>query len=222
MGVLIVLTLLVVAGLLLLFNLIAGNMAPRKGKRAAEVKRLRADMDQWMDNLVSLDREELELLSLTQQKQVLRKGPRTEAKGVFTTIYHEPVAAYSYRKYIGKKNNDVLLARTADHEFVFWTVNGETTLDIDGQEVGTLRPDGTLLGKRTGKELARVAQEPQQQQYLPVQVGNREIGSLALRTTDPKGLPNRAFEFLQQDINDKEELLFLSLVLHQLVQQTVR
>lgn len=217
---LVILSILFVVGLLLLFNLVAANMAPRRSKRAAEVKRLAADMNQWVDSLVPLDREELELFSLGQDKQVLRKGVRTEAKGIFTTIYHEPVVAYSYRKYLGKKGDDVLYARTANHEFVFWKHKDKVDLEIDGQEVGTLRPDGILYGRRTGKELARLGQQPVQQ-YLPVKVGEREVGSLSTKSGTTRGLHDRALEFLKPDLSDKEEQLLLALVVRELVRRTV-
>lgn len=217
---LVILSILFVVLLLFLFNLVAANMAPRKSKRAAEVKRLAADMNQWVDSLVPLDREELELFSLGQDKQVLRKGVRTEAKGVFTTIYHEPVLAYSYRKFLGKRGDDVLYARTADHEYVFWKNKGQVSLEIDGQDVGTIKSDGGLYGRRTGKELARLEQRPVQQ-YLPIKVGDREVGSLSTKSSSTRGLHDRALEFLKPDMSDKEEQLFLAIVVRELVRRTV-
>ena len=92
---------------------------------------------------------------------------------------------------------------------------------IDGQEVGTLSLDGKLRGKRTGKEIARIDKE--HTEFLPVSVGNREVGSISKEpTSSGEGLHGRAFEFMEEKLNDKEEQLFLALVLQELVGRTVK
>jgi hypothetical protein len=221
MGILLILSILVVVGALLLFNLFAANLAPSKRKRAAEIQRMREDVGQWAGDLVPLDREELELFSLGIEKQVLKKGISTRAKGIFTTIYHEPVVAYSYRSYLGQQRNDLLYARTADHEYVFYAKKGTTYVEIDGQPVGKLDETGTLLGQRTGKPIARLA-EPDHAGYLPLIVGDREIGSLTTKSPSTgKGLNDRAFEFLQQELDEREELLLIGLGTRELVKRAV-
>lgn len=224
MWVLLILSLLFIFGLLLLFNLWSANRAPSRRKRRALVQEIRQDMDKWAGELIPLDREELELFSPSQQKNVLRKGVGMRAKGVFTTIFQEPVLAYSYRRFLGKKVNDLLYARTAKHEYVYWTRNGETTLEIDGQEVGRLAPEGVLYGRRTGREIARLqagdttsASSP----YLPILVGDKEVASLSTKDVDPKGLQEKAFAFLRDDLDEKEQHLLLSLAARALVLRTV-
>lgn len=218
----------VLAGILIvgglgLTSVIAKNMAPSQKRLKMETQRLKEDMDQWAGQLVPINKEELELFSWGQDKQVLRKGITTTAKGIYTTIYHEPVLAYSYREYIGKaeKKNALLYARTAEHDFVYWIRKGEGTLFIDGQEVGKLSRDGVLRGKRTGKAIAE--RSTTGQEMLPVTVGNREVGSLSLPSSSAsKGLHERAFSFLKPDLNDKEEQLFLALALEALVKEVVK
>lgn len=203
-----------------MFNLYSKNRMPGKKRQLREVNALREDMDGWAKDLVPLNKEELDIFSLSQDKQVVKTGLGTTAKGVFTTIFQEPVAAYSYKRYLGSKVNELLLARTAEHEYVYWTQNGKTSLSIDGNPVGTIK-DRKLFGERTGKELAGITGEARQN-YLPVRVGNREVG--AMNTEQPKkkdALSQRAFEFIPDDINDKEEQLFLSLVTLELVKQSL-
>jgi len=212
----------VLVGSLLITSLIAKNIAPGQKRMDMEVKRMKEDMDQWAGELIPINKEELELFSLGQDKQLIRKGITTTAKGLFTTIYHEAVMAYSYRQYLGNKNkaNGLLYARTAEHEFTYWINKGRGTLFIDGQEVGILSEDGKLRGKRTGKEIARI--DKAKTEFLPVRVGNRELGSLSKKpTSSGEGLHGRALEFMEPNLNDKEEQLFLALVLKELVTRTV-
>ena len=68
---------------------------------------MRTEIAPYVEDLVPLESEELELMSLNQLNQSLKKGMTTTAKGVFTSIYQEPLVAYSYKKYI--VNNNALL-----------------------------------------------------------------------------------------------------------------
>ncbi|PPK88671.1 hypothetical protein CLV84_1641 [Neolewinella xylanilytica] len=217
---LLIISLLLVAMMVYMFNQWSRNRMPSKKQRARVVRELKADMDTWSSDLVKMNKEELDLFSLTQDKQVVKRGTGTTAKGTFTTIFHEPVVSYSYRKYLGKQVNELLYARTAQHDFVYWTENGITSLEIDDQPVGKI-DNNVLLGQRTGKELARIEATPREN-YLPVSVGNREVGALASRAAkadDP--LSQRAFEFIPDDLNDKEEQLLMSLTMRELVRRSV-
>jgi hypothetical protein len=223
MAQLVVLATLLIIGILIMMTLVSRNMAPSKKKRDMEIKRMREDMDTWAGELVPINKEELELFSLGQEKQVLRKGVTTTAKGIYTTIYHEPVLAYSYREYLGNKAkpNALLYVRTAVHDYVYWINKGVGTLFIDSQEVGKLTPEGQLLGKRTGKEIASMRKD--NPEYLPVLVGSREVGSLTRKTqSGENGVYERAFEYLQPELNDKEEQLFLALSALELVERTIK
>lgn len=221
MPILAILSVLVVVGILVLVQAYARNRMPGKKRRQKELEALRQDMAEWADTLVPLDKEELDLFSLSQDKQVVKTGMGgTRAKGVFTTIFQEPVVAYSYRRYLGDKVNELLLARTAKHEYVYWTQQGRTELSIDGQPVGRI-DQRVLYGTRSGKEIARIQPEAQQN-YLPVRVGNREVGSLNTDAPDKNdALSQRAFNFIPDDLSQQEEQLFLSLVTRELVKQSL-
>ena len=221
MIILLILSVLLVAALLYMFNQWSSHRMPRKKHRARVLSELQEDMEAWSPQLIKMDKEELDLFSLTQDKQVVKtSGAGKTAKGTFTTIFNEPVVSYSYRRFLGKQVNELLYARTAEHDYVYWTEKGKTKLEIDQQPVGTLEGK-RLLGERTGKELARIATEAREN-YLPVSVGNREVGALTnLPTTSSDGLSQRAFEFIPEDLTEKEEQLLLSLAVRELVGRTL-
>lgn len=221
MPILALLTLLVVVGMLLLFQVYSKNRMPGKKRQQKEEETLREDMTGWVSGLVPLDKEELDLFSLSQDKQVVQTGMSgTKAKGIFTTIFQEPVVAYSYKRYLGDKVNELLLAKTAEHEYVYWTRNGESTLKIDGQEVGKIN-QRILYGAKSGKEIARIQTEAQDD-FLPVRVGSRDVGAMnTQRPSEKDALSQRAFEFIPDDLNEQEEQLFLALVTRELVKQSL-
>ena len=220
MIVLLTLSILLLALLVYMFNQWSRNRMPGRKQRERVLRELKADMDGWSTDLVKINKEELDLFSLDQDKQVLKTGAGATAKGTFTTIFHEPVVSYSYRRYLGKQVNALLYARTAEHDYVYWTEKGKTRLEIDNQPVGTLE-GRTLLGERTGKPLASIAATAHDN-YLPVTVGNREVGSLTnlpAKQGDP--LSQRAFEFIPEDLSEKEEQLLMSLAVRELVGRSV-
>jgi len=213
-------SLALLVSILLFLKLWSSNRMPGQKQRERAVAELKADMDTWSANLVPLNKEELDLFSLAQDKRVVKSGAGATAKGTFTTIFHEPVVSYSYRRYLGKKENELLYARTAEHDYVYWTEDGKTSLEIDGRPVGSMEGNA-LFGRKTGKELARIATIAKEN-YLPVSVGNREVGSLTLKplgTDDP--LNQRAFQFIPDDLNDKEEQLLMSLATRELVKRSL-
>ncbi|MEM9928428.1 MAG: hypothetical protein AAF840_01290 [Bacteroidota bacterium] len=213
-------SLALLVAVLLFFRMWAANRMPSKKQRARAVREIKEDMDNWSADLVPLNKEELDLFSLAQDKQVVKTGAGASAKGTFTTIFHEPVVSYSYRRYLGKQVNELLYARTAEHDYVYWTENGKTTLEIDSQPVGTI-DQGTLFGSKTGKALASIGTTPREN-YLPVSVGNREVGALTtLPVAKNDALSQRAFQFIPEDLNEKEEQLLMSLATLELVKRSV-
>ncbi len=220
MPILVILSVVVVLGLLLLLKLYSKNSMPSKKRQNAAIKELAADMDTWVDKLIPLNKAELDLFSLSQDKQLIKTGLGTTAKGVFTTIFQEPVVAYSYKRYLGSKPNELLYARTGEHTYVYWTKNGQTELHIDEQAIGRI-DQKVLYGAKSGKELARITTTARQN-YLPVKVGTREVG--ALNMEKPKGkeaVSQRAFQFIPEDLSDQEEQLFMALATLELVKQSL-
>ncbi|HRF40188.1 MAG TPA: hypothetical protein PK198_15460, partial [Saprospiraceae bacterium] len=144
------------------------------------------------------------------------------AKGVFTTIYHEPVAAYSYRRYVSSKLNALLYVRTAEREFVYRFKGKEVQIILNNQPLGTIKENGVLYSARDGSMLARLNAETAG--LLPVVGKDRELGSISARNLPAAakpGLNSRAFEFVNDNLNDQEETLFLSFALMELVKRSV-
>jgi hypothetical protein len=196
-------------------------LPPGKTKLWQELERMKAALSKRHPELTPIGRHELEIISNGQQKHKIRRWLSTSAEGVYTTIFNEPVAAYSYKQFPGKKNSSILFVKTAEHEYAYLNRKNETRLYIDQQEVGYISQQGVLTGKRTGKVLAQLA--PPKGQLLPVKVGEREIGSINQKAaTGVKGLSERAFEFLLPDISEKEEQLFLAISLREMIGKVLR
>lgn len=220
MAILAILTLIVAVIGVVLLTQVMKLFQPGERKMQQEVNNMRLDMQKWVGELVPIDKKELELFSLSQIKQVLRKRWTTSAKGIFTTIYNEPIIAYSYKQFLGRGRHALLYARSASHEYAFWIRPKGVQVVIDNKLVGTYK-DNTLLSAKSGKPIA-ILQPETQNALLPVRINNREVGSLvSANPTAGKGLSQRAFEFLKNDITEEEETLLLALSVLELVNRKV-
>ncbi|MEN0047321.1 MAG: hypothetical protein AAF806_09710 [Bacteroidota bacterium] len=194
------------------------NLSPNDNKIQADIKDMRTEIAPYVEDLVPLESEELELMSLNQLNQSLKKGMTTTAKGVFTSIYQEPLVAYSYKKYIGN-NNALLYARTATKEIVYRFTKKGVKVAINQKYYGTIK-QGKLYGENNKQLLAQVNTRPMDL-MLPVMVGNKEVGMLNSPKQAAKSPQPRAFQFVNNSITEEEETAFLTLAVLELVEKSI-
>ncbi len=222
MAVLILTALSVIVTSLILFLVfrVLGNFRPGKRKVQEDLKKMKAEVEPWVKDLVPISKEELELFSLGQINQAFKKRVTTSSKGVFTTIYNEPIVAYNFKKYVSRKFDGVLYARTANHEFAYRIKNNEVKVVIDNELVGTLKDNGVLYGGRRNKMIARINRESELE-LMPIIVNDKEVGNLvkALPAGKKKAVNSRAFEFVKENLDEEEKKVFLSLAIFELVRR---
>lgn len=195
------------------------NAAPGTSRLKSDLQQMKVDMDKWAGELIPLTDEELELLSFNQEKKVVKTGITKTAKGIYTTIYHEPILAYSYKEYAGKGKSALLYVRTARHEFVYTVKKQGIKIAMDGQSVGVLKQNGILYSSHTQKALANIKRD--ELDLHPVIVNNREVANVVVSKEGESKVGERAFEFVQNDLTNEEREVFLSLGILEVVQQSL-
>lgn len=175
---------------------------------------MKAELKPWIADLVPWSKEEMEQLSLNVVNKASSKRIVNTTKGVFTTIYHEPVIAFYYKKYFSKSENALLYARTSESEFIYRMKDGQTEIVIDNQLVGTIYQNGVLYHYKSEKPIAQLKSESSEA-LLTVSVHEKEVGSL-INPLRAKRQGARAFEFLT-DMKPEEEKLFLSMAILNMV-----
>ena len=198
------------------------NFMPNNRRIDADLQKMKADMNKWAgDELVPLTDEELELFSFNQEKQVMRKGITKSAKGIFTSIYHEPVVAYSYKEYFGSGRTALLYVRTSEHEFVYRLSKKGVKIGIDNQDVGTLKEDGKLYGAKSKRLLARIHRKDELQ-LSPIVINEKEVASVGRYEPQNDKVGKRAFEFVREDMSKAEKEVFLSLGILEVIDQSLK
>lgn len=194
------------------------NFQPGRSKIKADLQKMKAEIQPFIDELIPWTKEELELLSANQINIKIKKSIVTTAKGIITSIYHEPLIAWSYKRYVSPERNAVIYARSAHREFVFRIKKDKTEIKIDGHVIGTLRKNGVLYSSKTNRLMARINRQDDEL-LLPILVGEKEVASLINPQLNGKTNP-RAFEFLEVN-NKEEEAILLSLAIFEFVKNEI-
>lgn len=219
MGLVIVLAFaLGIAAITILYQILT-NFQPSDRKINADIEQMRREIDKMDLNLVPWDKEELELFSLNQINQLAKKSITTRATGVFTSIYQEPMLAYSFKKYVSPNLNAVLYARTAEHEYVYRIRKNGIKIMIDGQAIGVLDNEGALYSPRQKQLLAKLPRESEEL-LLPVIVNNKEVGHIVNPKRSEAANP-RAFDLVDADMTKAEEEVFLALGVLEVIQRSI-
>lgn len=206
------------AGIYLLYQFMV-NWQPGRNKINKDIQEFREELDLLLPELVPLDSEEMELLSLNQINVSRSKGFTKTVKGTFTSIFHEPLVTYAYKRYMGSDENALIVARTKDHQLNYRIKKGEIQIELDNRPLGVLKQNSLLYGGRQNKLLAKVNRDSHEN-LLPITVGDQEVGMM-VRPEKARATNPRAFELLKP-MGKEEELVLLSLSVLEAVQHSVR
>jgi len=122
MGLFALSTLLVAGAGVYLLSKAFPNFQPGNKKIQSDLKVMREELKAITNDLIPLSPKELELLSLQVSDTTSKKGFVKNYKGKIQTIFHEPVAAYYYRKYLsrGGAESALLFIQMLDQQYRFF------------------------------------------------------------------------------------------------------
>jgi hypothetical protein len=214
-------SLLIAGGGIYLFGRLFKDFQPGNKKIQADLKKMQEEIDSLSVDLVPLDLEELEQVSYGQELQTTKKRFTSEGRGVFTTIYHEPVIAYSYKKYSGSKVQGLIFAKTTQYQFAYLIRKNGVQVVLNKDLLGTFQEDSGVLYDGVKRKVALVKINKGPQGIDPVVIGKREIASINPINMGKEILSQRAFAFIKSDINVEEIRLFLSVAILRMVQSVM-
>jgi hypothetical protein len=157
--------------------------------------------------LVPWDGEMLSLLSLNRTSVKKSNWWDSHSEGVFTTIYQEPVLAYTGQQ---RGATAAYAARTSDKEFIFRKKEKETEVWLNGQPLGVFIKGALYAPGRSTQKLAECKADPAEAQW-PVVMGDRTVAALANPAQADGPIP-RALSLLRA-LSAEEEEIVLALVL---------
>jgi hypothetical protein len=185
--------------------------SPEKIKR--DMLEFRQELKEPIAGLIPLHGKELELLSLSQVKKQVNKRFGYQVKGGFTSIYHEPMVTYGFKRYRSGKVNYLIYARTKEREYAFRVKDRKATIFLNGSSMGTLVDGEKIYGGRNNRLIGRV--KVSQDLHWPVILLDREVAHLnnpnKIQTVNP-----RAFFFLRE-LDASEESVLLAFAFYHMI-----
>ncbi len=188
------------------------------GQRRRDVEDLKSRMAEMVKELIPMNNTELELLSVNQSGVTTTRGINSVKTGAFTSVYHEPLVAYAYKRYNYPAGNSILLVSTASDDYIYMSEGRTTQVFLNNSELGIIDSDGNMYDSRTKNQLARIEADQVLSSH-PVKIGEKEVGEIVnLRLNES---PNpRAYQFLEP-MNEQEEKIFKALTFLSLVEESV-
>ena len=194
------------------------SFPPGRKRREDELKNLKKEIEPWFPELIAWDKNELEMLSMNQINNKKSGALRPTGKGIFTSVYSEPMIAYAYKQFQGKGNQAIVYAKTANHEYAFSMKSKQTDVWMDSQPLGTLNRSGAFVNPN-GKEVARIKKSADQKS-LPVYMSDKEVATL-IHPDMLKDVNPRTFELVTK-MSKEEEAVLVALAINQMVKKEIK
>lgn len=189
------------------------NLNPGKAKVQADFRKIQAELKDKRTNLVPWSDEDRSLLSLKKNPYKEKTGSVKSAEGTFISIYQEPMVHFAYKRYLGKKENAILVAMTSHYEFLYRIKKNKVEVALNGKYLAGITPDFALVSEKK-KTMAKI-QTTANGDYYPIIVEGRDVGSIG-DVKKAKKVNPRAFELLAE-LSPNEEKKMLALALYFLV-----
>lgn len=187
-------------------------------QKRRDIEELKLGMVEQVKQLVPMNLTELELLSVNQSGVAVSRGLNSVKTGAFTSVYHEPLVAYAYKKYSYPAESSVLLVSTASDDFIYKSEGERTEVFLNNNKLGIIDSDGNMYDPQSKKQLARIEADQVLSSH-PVKIGEKEVGEIVnLRLNES---PNpRAYQFLEP-MDEREEKIFKALTFLSLVEESI-
>lgn len=189
------------------------KMTLSRNQMTRDIQSMRTDISDLKSMLVPFTKEEMELLSLNQSNQSKKKGFQPLTKGIFNTIYYEPLIAYAIKSYPG--DNKLILITSTTDEFIYLIKPEYTQVYMNNIEAGIITPKGEFFS--INKTLLATVDGADHLPTHAVFIKNKNVGFIANPKYSEKTIP-RAFTLLK-DMNIDEQNIFLCLTLINLIEE---
>ncbi len=186
-----------------------------KSRLKKELAQARKELEPLTSNLVDWEGEELELMSLIQDKRKAKSAFSSTVEGIISSIYHEHMVAYIWKKIPSISDLSIIVAESAKHNFEFIIKNDLCSFYVNNQYLGDLKNDNKLhLTRKTILADIKITNA----EWWPIRIQNEFVGSL-INIEKARRVNPRAFQ-LQRNISPEQEMIILSLAVYKIIEAT--
>ncbi len=184
------------------------NAAPTHRRVQEDIDEMKEETEKWRRGMFSwIAEDELELLSLNHESKWYKQSYGKALKGVFYSIYNEPMIVFGYKSYLRKGINTVIWASTKNHRFVYRGGKKKTDFFIDGESVGYITGEGLMYGGSHNRLLGRC--NSFSEEHDSIVIWDKEVAHL-LKPGQKNRVNPRVFEVMEK-LGTKQKLLLIAL-----------
>lgn len=213
---LIVLIIIVAAAAFIIYQLSSFVLGTQSVKRKIERDKdfFNAVLDELMESLVQINDDELKIMSVNPKSKSVNQGITTYEKGVLSTIYQEPIVAYTLKMY--DKNNKLLLMLRAK-DVTYSVISEAETFKVfkNATYLGTLTKNYQFT--KIGGESTKITATKDGSKLMTLLIGNEEIAHMNLRDESGAFDSDRVFSLFHSLKSGHEESLLLIAIFHILI-----
>jgi len=184
------------------------NAAPTQRRVQQDIEEMKEETEEWRSGLFPwIEANELELLSLNHASKWYKQSFGKALKGVFYSIYNEPMIVFGYKSYLRSGINTMIWATTKKHVFVYRGSKKKTVFFVDDEEVGYITRDGLMYGGSRNRLLGRC--NSFSEEHDSIVIWDKEVAHL-LKPVQKGRVNPRVFEIMEK-LGRKEKLLLIAL-----------
>ena len=197
--------------LYILMQVFSFFMGTKSGRRQMQrdLNQLDKLMGEFKDGLIPFEEDEFKLLSSNPVVKQNKKSNSVFSRGVLSTIYQEPLLAFSLKE--NKRDNNILLLAHSDkNKYQLNYKEGETDVFINEEHVGYITKNHEFIDG-SNKVVARIDQETGEQ-YAKILQHDTDTAHINVKGSQGVGDNERVFSLFHDfKHEDSEEMVLLTL-----------
>ncbi len=179
-----------------------------------EREKLIAELNPFRNNLVPIEPKDLDLLSFTISD---KKGANSKSgKGLFISIYDEPMVAFSYSVFNHTKLKKLIMAETANHHILYMDRNSHTDCYFNNQLIGKIAGKDLLYSPR--KRLLGRINQSEDKDYSNIIYKDQELAVFNALEEESK-FNKRVFDIVKNNISREEQVILMTLSFQFLIKE---
>ena len=197
--------------LYILMQVFSFFMGTKSGRRQLQrdLKHLDRLMVEFKEGLIPFEEDEFKLLSANPVVKQNKKSNSVFSRGVLSTIYQEPLLAFSMKEN-NNDNNILLLAHSDKNKYQLNFKEGETDVYINEEHIGYISNNHELIDS-SNKVVAKIEQAAGEQ-YAKILMNNIDTAHINARGNQGVGDNERVFSLFHDfKHEDSEEMVLLTL-----------
>lgn len=174
-----------------------------------DLRYLKSLIGEFKDGLIPFEESEFKLLSIN---PVLKKSKRTSAtysRGVLSTIYQEPLIAFSFKENY-KDDKLVLLAQSDKNSYQLNFTGLQTEAFVDDKPVGIINDRNEFIDINNNKVAG--IQQSIGEKYARIFLNDKDTAHINVKGTDSVSESERVFSLFHDfKHEDSDEMILLTL-----------